>query len=496
MNKHNNFVKFLKKINLSINSLLEKYLNKLNFNNLSNIARSNKIFLIFVAFTILFLSYLSIPHIYNKTEIKKELRSQLLDNFNTNFIFSNNFKYKFFPRPQFIIEDSSIIYNQAKISDVKKLRIYISLNNLLSLKNISIKDLILENSNFNFDKNNYNFFTKLLDNNFLESSFKIKDSNIFYRNKDNEVLLINKIVSMKYYYDSKKLKNIVYSENEIFNIPFSFNSHINKEKEKIFTKIKLNLLNIQIENELKYSGSSKKGLINLIYNKNKSKITYEFNKNYFIFNFMDKLVDSKFVYEGEINFNPFYSIFKGNVEKLNLSPLFRLNSLSTQLFKTEILNNKNLNIDLKVNAKKIAQFKNFINIFLNFKIQEGLIDIDNTKFSWNNYVDFKILDSLIYVNKNQLILDSKLIVNIKNYNEIYKFLQISKNLRPEIKKLEFDFNYNFDEQIIGFKNIKINNESSEKINNLMKKIILKKDKLQNKIYFKNILKQAITDYVG
>ena len=103
MSKDNHFVKLLKKINLTINNLLKNYLNKLNFNNLTNIARSNKVFLFFVALIILFLSYLSIPHIYNKTEIKKELESQLLDKFNTNFIFSKKFNYKFFPRPQFIL---------------------------------------------------------------------------------------------------------------------------------------------------------------------------------------------------------------------------------------------------------------------------------------------------------------------------------------------------------------------------------------------------------
>jgi len=94
MKKHNNFVKFLKKINLSINSLLEKYLNKLKFRNLLNIVRSNKVFLAFVAITILLLSYLSIPHIYNKAEIQKELKNQLLEKFSVNFIFSKNFYLK------------------------------------------------------------------------------------------------------------------------------------------------------------------------------------------------------------------------------------------------------------------------------------------------------------------------------------------------------------------------------------------------------------------
>ena len=161
MSKDNHFVKLLKKINLTINNLLKNYLNKLNFNNLTNIARSNKVFLFFVALIILLLSYLSIPHIYNKNEIKKELTRQLLDKFNTNFIFSKNINYKFFPRPQFTIENSSIIDNHVEISDIKKLTIYISLDKLFSLKNITIKDVILENANFNFDKKNYDFFLKL-----------------------------------------------------------------------------------------------------------------------------------------------------------------------------------------------------------------------------------------------------------------------------------------------------------------------------------------------
>ena len=496
MSKDNHFVKLLKKINLTINSLLKNYLNKLNFNNLTNIARSNKVFLFFVALIILLLSYLSIPHIYNKNEIKKELTRQLLDKFNTNFIFSKNFNYKFFPRPQFTIENSSIIDNHVEISDIKKLTIYISLDKLFSLKNITIKDVILENANFNFDKKNYDFFLKLLDNSFLENSFKIKDSNIFYRNSENEVLFINKIVKMKYFYDMNNLNNIVFSENEIFNIPYSYEFINDKIKNKIFSKLNLSFLKLQIENEIDYKDEIIKGNSSLSYNQIRSKAIYEFNKNYFSFNYFNHSKDPKFVYEGEINFNPFYSVFKGDTDKVNLSYLFKSNSFFTQLFKTEILNNKNLNIDLIINSKKISQLNNFINFFLNFKIQEGLIDIDNTKFSWDNYVDFKILDSLIYLNNNNLILDGKLIINIKNDREIYKFLQISKKLRPKINKIELYFNYNFDQQIIDLNTVKVNDKISEKINNNLEKIIIQKNKLQNKIYFKNIMKQTIEAYVG
>jgi len=494
MSKNNHFVKFFKKIYLSINRLLEKYLNKLNPNNLSNILRSNKVFVTFVAIIILFLSYLSIPHIFNKAEIQKELGNQLFDKFGLNFNFAQNFEYNFYPRPHFIIEESSILEKKLNISDIKKLSIYVSLNNLFSLKNIIIKDVILENANFNLNKKNSDFFLKILDNNFAQSRFIIKNSNVFFKNNEDEVLFVNKIIDMKYYHDIKELKNLVNSENEIFNIPYFLAS--SKDKKKIFTKINLKYLKLKVENEIDYRNEKKIGLINILFAKKKSKATYQLDKNNFIFNYFENSNDPDFFYEGNINFTPFFSNLNGKTNKLDLSTIFDPDLFFIQSVKTEIFNHKNLNLDLSINANQIKNYQSFKNIILKSKIKEGLIDFDKTKFSWNNYADFKISDSLLYVNKNQLLLDCKLLVDVKNYNEIYKYLQISKNLRPKLDTLEFDFNYNFDQQIININSVKLNGQINEKVYEVLKKIVLKSNKLQNKIYFKNIMKEAIAAYSG
>jgi hypothetical protein len=323
------------------------------------------------------------------------------------------------------------------------------------LKNIVIKDVVLENTNFNFNKKNSGFFIKLLDNDFLESSFVIKNSNVFFKDMEGEVLFINKIIDMEYYYDPKELKNIINSKNEIFNIQYHFRSYKSEEK-KIFSRINLDFPKLQIENELNYNNTKKKGSTNFVFQRKKSRATYELNKNIFSFNYYDKLSDPNFNYKAKINLNPFFSNIRGNTNEINLSSLFNTNQFFTQLLKTEILNNKNLNFDLSIKANEITNYQPFVNLFLNSKIQEGLIDIDKTKFSWNDFADFEISDSLLYVNQNQLILDGKLVIYIKNYNEIYKFLQMFKNSRPELKKIEFYFNYNFDERVISSSNIKIN----------------------------------------
>ena len=496
MNKHNYFVKFLKKVNLSINSALENYLNKLNFTNLSKIRVSNKVFFTFVAVIVLFISYLSIPHTHNKEKIQAELKNQLLKKFGLNFNISKNLNYNFFPRPHFLIIKSTILDGKKKISEVKNLKIYVSLDNLFSLENMEIKDVVLENANFYLDKKNYDFFINLLDNNFLESIFKIKDSIIFFQDSEREVLFINKIKNMKYYYDFNNFKNILYSNNEVFNIPYSYEIVNNKIEKKIFTKINLNFLKLQIENELNYTNDIKKGLTNFIYHKNKSTATYELNDNSFIFNFFDKLKNPSFSYDGKINFVPFYSNFEGKADKINLNNLFNSNDLLALFLKTQILNNNNLNINLSINANKINFSQSFKDIYLNSKIQEGFIDIDNTKFSWNNYVNFEISDSLIYSNENQLILDGKLIAQIEEPIEIYKFLLTPKNYRTEIKKIEFNFNYNFDHKLLNLKNVKIDDQINQNVNNVLQNLIFKDDKLQNKVYFKNIINKAIKSYSG
>ena len=124
-----------------------------------------------------------------------------------------------------------------KISKISKLKIFISFDNLFSLKNIEVKDLILENANFNLNKKNYNFFIELLNKNFQDGNLIIKNSNVFFKNIEDEVLFINKIFKMKYYFDSKELKNIFYSENEIFNIPFSIKSFFSEDKKKFFLQL-------------------------------------------------------------------------------------------------------------------------------------------------------------------------------------------------------------------------------------------------------------------
>ena len=496
MSKTNFFVKHLKNINNFINNLLEKNLNKLNFKNLSFLFKNNKIILIFVALFVVFISYLLLPTFYNQNDVSKELKNKLQSKFDLNFKFSKNIKYNFFPKPHFIIRDPKIFYNEKEISKISKLKIFISFDDLFSLKNIEVRDLILENANFHLNTKNYNFFVELLNRSFQDGDIIINNSNVFFKHIEDEVLFITKIFKMKYYFDSKELKNIFYSENEIFNIPFSVESFFSEDNKKNLSTINLNLMKLNIENELIFENDKKVGKSKFNLNKIKRLVDYKIEKNSFDFHIFDKIDQPDVTYKGKFNFKPFYANLEGNSDEINLNYLFSSNAIVAQLLKTEIFNNKNIDFKLNINADSIYKNSNFKNIELNLKIQDGLIDTDRTKFEWRDIADFELMESLIFVRNGELVLDGKLKIKIKEFNKLYKFLLTPKNYRNKINQIDLNFTYNFDQKIAELKDIKIDNKINDNVNKILSNVILKKDDLQNKIYFKNLLNQAIKSYAG
>jgi hypothetical protein len=223
---------------------------------------------------------------------------------------------------------------------------------------------------------------------------------------------------------------------------------------------------------------------------------YKVGKDNFEFKLFDKTQKSKFSSSGKLNFRPFHSYLLGSITSIDFSYLFSSNAIIKQFLKTEILNNKNIDFKLKIFANKIKNFDNFTNIFLNSKIQEGLIDLDQTNFSWKNHANFSLTDSLMFVKNGKLVLDANAEIKLINLNEIYKFLITPKNLRKKINKMNINFTYLFDEKTLNINDIKIDGLPHENLFKNLNKINFKENNLQNKIYLKRFLNDAIKSYDG
>ena len=500
MSKHNFFANFLKKTNIFISSLLKKKLNKLNFlfkkDKFLTFLSFKRAFMFLSALIVLAFSYLSIPNFYDTSNLINNVKNQLYKDLNIDFNLSEKFSYNLFPKPNFTFQEIKFLHQDKNFASIDEMKIYISISNLFTSNDIKIKNINLNKVNFDLNKKNYNFFVKLLNSNFSNFNLEIKNSNIFYRNIENEVLFINKIDQLKYYYDLKDNKNTFVANNEIFNIPYTVELKNHKDEKKILTKVNFDFLKLQVKNVLSYKQIPKNGLIEFTYNKKKSEGTYQLNNNLFNFNYLNKSLGNNFKYKGAINFIPFFSEISGDIDIINLDKLFNPDTILVQLLKSELLNNKNLNINGIINAEQIIPFRDLNNLVFKFRIEDGLLDISETKFGWLDYVDFQIFDSLLYVKDNNLVLDGNISIDIHNSSEIYKFFQTPRNYRKEIKKIKFNFIYNFDQEITNLNNIEIDNLANPEVNNILGQFISKETILQNRIYFKSLINEAIKSYAG
>ncbi|MDC3187990.1 hypothetical protein OA994_03050, partial [Candidatus Pelagibacter sp.] len=277
---------------------------------------------------------------------------------------------------------------------------------------------------------------------------------------------------------------------------FSLEAINNSDEKKLFTKLNLNFANLQIENIFNYDDGIKSGSSTLLFNKKKSILNYKTNKNFFEFNYFDELDKKKFLYNGKLNFKPFYSTFEGDAEEINISYLFGTNAIIVELLRTGILNSKNIEFKLNINANKIQNNQNFLNFILKSKIQEGLIDIDNTQIEWKNNSIIKLTDTLIFVKDGKLILDGKSQIKIKNIKNIYKYLLTPKNFRKKIKTIDFRFSYIFDEKVVILNDIIVDGKYNQKVNEKINNIYIRGSDIQNKILFKNMTNDLLKAYAG
>ena len=73
----------------------------------------------------------------------------------------------------------------------------------------------------------------------------------------------------------------------------------------------------------------------------------------------------------------------------------------------------------------------------------------------------------------------------------YNDILISSFQRKELEAV-----YNFDKKIAELKDIKIDNKINQSVNKILNNVVFKNKDLQNKIYFKNLLNDAIKNYSG
>ena len=218
MRKDNLLAKKIKKKFLSINNSLEGYFNNLTL-FLKNIKKkklgtNGKVILGLGVSIILLLSYFLIPTFNDKKLIESEIKNHILKKYNINLNFNEELYYALIPLPHYSSRNASIIKDEKEIAKIKNVKILISPKKFFSFKKIFIRDIIFIEADFNLRLKDLLFFQNLLRIEPNENKVVIKNSNIFYQNKNEEILFINKINKSKFFYDSKIYKTFFHQKTK------------------------------------------------------------------------------------------------------------------------------------------------------------------------------------------------------------------------------------------------------------------------------------------
>ncbi len=494
MTKHFLSIKKIKKQILSINNSIESYFNKLKYfkSNYKKIllSKDNRVFLGVGIVALLTLVYFLIPTFYNKNFIQSEIKNQILKNYNIQLKINKEIKYGLLPKPHFYTKNLSIIMDKKEIGTTDILKVFIRTDKFLSLNKLFIKDLVFHKTDFNINYDDVNFFQRLLNVEPNENKISFKKSNLFFRNKNDELLFINKVDNSKFYYDSKNLKNVFYAKNEIFNVPFKLTIKNDRFDKKFNSNFVSKKIRLNIENEMSYDKEIKKGSLDVLFVNKDTSLNYEIKKdslNYY---------SNNNNYKGKIDFKPFYFSAEFNYNGISFKNLFNNDSILMNLIESEIFNNKNLNLDLVFNIRDIINIDELNNLILKIGIEQGNISPSNSSIMWKDDLKIQLTDSLIIFDKEDTYLAGNIIIDIIDIDNFYKSFQVKKINRKTIKNIEFDFNYNLNKKKITFDNFQIDNNTNPNVEKFINRINLQEKIVFNKITFKNFIGKFFAAYAG
>ena len=488
MQKKNIFQKKINKLVLSITNTIESFFNffREKFFYKKNISKSIKtidkrIFLVLAIICITFISYFSIPAFYDKNKLRAEIENQIFSQYNLEVKLGSSLKYGLLPKPHFYSENTIISYNSYEIAKSNNLKVSIFSNNLFSFSNLKIKNLRFRKTDFKIDSTNIKFFTDQLKNIKNKKRLSFLNSKLFFIDQNDNVIFFSDIKNLNFSFEENSLKKLE-SKIKIFNIPINIISELDKENKKIITKINSHPLRLGLEGYSNFDNEKFDGQLDLtIINKNK-KISYIFKDNFLQFNTNDEKI------KGKINIKPFFLSTELNLSPIDFKNISKNDSILINILKSEILNNNNLNGKLTFNIKDMVGVNFFEKTKFIILLEEGNIFIEDFKTTFNNFIRIDLDDTQLIVDNNKLNLAGYVALDFLDVKKFFEHFQISIKDRKYIKKVNFGFLFHLDEKFIEIENLKIDGNTNQKLNDLIKDFNSKKEIIFNKIVLRNSVK--------
>ena len=453
----------IKNFNKQIKMTIFKVQNKTN-NNFT-ISSFNKFLIIFICLLFSCLFYLLIPLLYDKTWVQTNIESKLLNEFKINLSTTPDISYQILPAPHFLVRDSKIliggIKKQNELAEIKNLKIFISKNNFFDKEKINIKNIDINDANISLSKNNFQLIKQSKNKNFSNKKIKINNSNIFYKNNLGEVVSITTVDKINIFFDEEKLLNILTMNGKIFNSPFSFNfknrdnSSKYREMEINFKSLNLKILDIvATKNKFFTTGKNTISFLNSSFN-----TQYENNGESIIFKSDNSRIDNiQTNYNGKLSVKPFDLELNVDLNNLKISELFNINPILIEFINSGLLFNKNISINTSVLMTSGSATEFFQSAKVHFNIINGKINFNKTRFVNDDLGSLVLSNTDLFLKDNKLLLSSDVLLDIKDSDYLFSFLNTTKSSRKNFKKVLINLEYDFLLNQIEFNTVKIDNK--------------------------------------
>ena len=494
MFKKNLLQKKFNKLLLSVNGRIESFFDNINLlikskkkikGNLAIIER--RILIVIGLVIVLVLSYFFIPTFYDKNLVKNKLENQILERYNLEVKFEGSISYALFPKPHFFIKNTVIKHQKKSLAKTDFTKVYITINNFFSSKNLKIKNLLFKQSEFDINLKNLDFFEKILNSNKTDNDINFKNSNLFFKDINEDVIFLTNIKTLNFLYNNE-FNQELNTSLEIFNIPFKIKVINNINEKMAFIEIDSHKLRINIQNNIDYNKEKIIGSFDLkIINKLK-KINFIINKNSLNFNTDENN------FKGKIDFKPFYLSSDLKFHQLDIVKMFNNDSIFLDLLNSEILNNQSLNAALNINFDNIKNVNFLKNIFLKTYFEQGNIFIKDSTLNWKNSILINLDNTQLISENDRIIITGSASFDFNDIDEFYKQYQVKKMYRKKIKNIKLDFLYNIDENKIEFDNLKVDNVTIQSLDSFIDDLNSQKIDIFNKVLFRNSIKNFFSNF--
>ena len=494
----------MKQLVKNFNNLVKKTIFKVENKTNSNFTISvfNKCLITIVTLLFIYLFYLLIPTFYSKTWVQTNIKNKLLNEFKINLSNSRDISYRILPAPHFLIKDSKILIKSSEknnfVAEIKNLKVFVNKNNFFNKEKMFIKEVKLNNVNFSLLRNNLTSFNNARSNKLSNKKIVINHSNIFIKNNLGETITIIKIFKSLLFFDDKKLLNMFDFSGEVFNIPFKIKSQTqtdHKKNDKINIEAKNLRLNIFNESNISDQDSiAGKNIISFLDSTINTK--YDLKKNLIIFSSINsKIKNSKVSYNGELSINPFDLELDINLGEHKISQLFNTNNVFIDFIKSGLLFNDNISLVTTIAANSSLKEEIFQHARINFRIVNGKINLDNTMFINDEIGFFELKNSNLFFKNKNLILNTDILIDIKNSNNLFSFLNTNKSSRKDLKKILINLDYNFLSNQFKFNSAKIDDNA---FNDQLLTIIedFEDNNINNTIKSRGIVNRLLKAYAG